>query len=57
MRLFSTAALVAALFATTVIAGIEQLAAVLPSCAVGSAVLLSLFWRESITLTLQSWNV
>ncbi|KAL2695845.1 hypothetical protein AAEP93_003145 [Penicillium crustosum] len=34
MRLFSTAALVAALFATTVIAGMEQLAAVLPSCAV-----------------------
>ncbi|KAJ5415564.1 hypothetical protein N7465_004259 [Penicillium sp. CMV-2018d] len=33
MRLFSTAALAAALFATTVIAGMEQLAAVLPSCA------------------------
>lgn len=43
MRLFSTAALAAALFATTVIAGMEQLAAVLPSCAVGSAVLLPLF--------------
>ncbi|KAJ5962148.1 hypothetical protein N7501_007089 [Penicillium viridicatum] len=33
MRLFSKAALAAALFATTVIAGMEQLAAVLPSCA------------------------
>ncbi|KOS36487.1 hypothetical protein ACN38_g12766 [Penicillium nordicum] len=33
MRFFSTAALVAALFATTVIAGMEQMAAVLPSCA------------------------
>ncbi|KAJ5823121.1 hypothetical protein N7447_005461 [Penicillium robsamsonii] len=33
MRLFSTAALVAALFAMSVIAGMEQLAAVLPSCA------------------------
>ncbi|KAK4864759.1 hypothetical protein LT330_001382 [Penicillium expansum] len=33
MRLFGTAALVAALFATTVIAGMEELAAVLPSCA------------------------
>jgi hypothetical protein len=35
MRLFGAAALVAALFPTTVIAGMEQLAAVLPSCAVG----------------------
>ncbi|OQE13125.1 hypothetical protein PENFLA_c054G04151 [Penicillium flavigenum] len=33
MRLFGAAALVAALFATPVIAGMEQLAAVLPSCA------------------------
>ncbi|CDM36432.1 Extracellular membrane protein, CFEM domain [Penicillium roqueforti FM164] len=33
MRFFKTAVLVAALFATTVIAGMEQLAAVLPSCA------------------------
>ncbi|KAJ5272141.1 hypothetical protein N7524_005410 [Penicillium chrysogenum] len=33
MRLFGAAALVAALFAATVIAGMEQLAAVLPSCA------------------------
>ncbi|KAJ5169350.1 uncharacterized protein N7500_002133 [Penicillium coprophilum] len=33
MRLFSTAALVAALFAMNVIAGMEQLATVLPSCA------------------------
>ncbi|CAP98066.1 hypothetical protein EN45_097860 [Penicillium chrysogenum] len=33
MRLFGAAALVAALFAASVIAGMEQLAAVLPSCA------------------------
>ncbi|CAI7631360.1 unnamed protein product [Penicillium glandicola] len=46
MRLFSTAALVAAFFATTVIAGMEDLAAVLPSCAVSSAILLPLLWRE-----------
>lgn len=57
MRLFGTAALVAALFATTVIAGMEELAAVLPSCAVGSTILLPLFRCEPIILTLRSWIV
>lgn len=57
MRFFKTAVLVAALFATTVIAGMEQLAAVLPSCAVGRAILLPLFSANSISLTLLSWIV
>ncbi|KAI2730773.1 hypothetical protein CBS147332_2625 [Penicillium roqueforti] len=42
MRFFKTAVLVAALFATTVIAGMEQLAAVLPSCAGWSSAVLNM---------------